>query len=54
MKRISMAGAAVACVFATTAFAADLAPRTYTKAPPMIVDPRLQLDGLLRRHQWRL
>jgi outer membrane immunogenic protein len=45
MKRISMVGAAVACVFATTAFAADLAPRTYTKAPPMIVDPGYNWTG---------
>ena len=45
MKRISIAGAAVACIFATTAFAADLAPRTYTKAPPMIVDPGYNWTG---------
>jgi outer membrane immunogenic protein len=45
MMRISIAGAAVACLFATTAFAADLAPRTYTKAPPMIVDPGYNWTG---------
>ena len=45
MIRISIAGAAVACIFATTAFAADLAPRTYTKAPPMIVDPGYNWTG---------
>lgn len=44
MKRISIAGAAVACVFATSAFAADLAPR-YTKAPPMPVDPGYNWTG---------
>jgi hypothetical protein len=45
MNRISIAGAALACLFATTAFAADLAPRTYTKAPPMIVDPGYNWTG---------
>jgi outer membrane immunogenic protein len=45
MMRISIAGAAAACLFATTAFAADLAPRTYTKAPPMIVEPGYNWTG---------
>ena len=34
MKRIFIGIAAVASLLATSAFAADLAPRTYTKAPP--------------------
>jgi outer membrane immunogenic protein len=37
MKQILIAGTAVASVFATTAFAADLAPHVYTKAPPPVV-----------------
>ena len=45
MKRISIAGAALVGLFATTAFAADLAPKTYTKAPPMIVDPGYNWTG---------
>jgi len=36
MKRIFTSIAAVASLLATNAFAADLAPRPYTKAPPMV------------------
>jgi outer membrane immunogenic protein len=44
MKRILIAGTAVASLFATTAFAADLAPRVYTKAP-VVVDPGYNWSG---------
>jgi len=37
MKRIFIGIAAVASLLATSAFAADLAPRMYTKAPPPVV-----------------
>jgi opacity protein-like surface antigen len=39
MKRIVVASAALASLLATDAFAADLAPKVYTKAPPAIVEP---------------
>jgi outer membrane immunogenic protein len=44
MKRTLIAGAAVVSLFATNAFAADLAPRPYTKAP-VIVDPGYNWTG---------
>ncbi len=38
MKKILLALTAVAA-FSAPAFAADLAPRAYTKAPPMVMAP---------------
>jgi outer membrane immunogenic protein len=43
MKRIAIGGAAVACLFAGNAFAADLAPKMYAKAPP--IDPGYNWTG---------
>ena len=37
MKRIFTGLVAVASLLTTSAFAADLAPRPYTKAPPSVV-----------------
>src|SRR5436190_10746760 len=44
MKRILIAGAAIAALLTTNALAADLAPRPYTKAP-VIVDPGYNWTG---------
>jgi len=44
VHRILIGSAAIAALFATSAFAADLAPRTYTKAPVM-VDPGYNWTG---------
>jgi outer membrane immunogenic protein len=44
MKRILIAGAAMASLLTTNALAADLAPRPYTKAP-VIVDPGYNWTG---------
>jgi outer membrane immunogenic protein len=44
MKRILIASAAIASLLTTNAFAADLAPRPYTKAP-VIVDPGYNWTG---------
>jgi outer membrane immunogenic protein len=44
MKRILIGSAAIISLFATSAFAADLAPRPYTKAP-VIVDPGYNWTG---------
>jgi len=44
MKRILIAGAAIATLLTTNALAADLAPRPYTKAP-VIVDPGYNWTG---------
>lgn len=44
MKRILYAGAALVSLFATNAFAADLAARPYTKAP-VLVDPGYNWSG---------
>jgi len=44
MKRILIGSAAIIFLFATSAFAADLAPRPYTKAP-VIVDPGYNWTG---------
>jgi outer membrane immunogenic protein len=44
MKRTLIAGATVVSLFATNAFAADLATRPYTKAP-VIVDPGYNWTG---------
>ena len=44
MKRILIAGAAIASLLATNALAADLAPRPYVKAP-VIVDPGYNWTG---------
>jgi len=44
MKRILIAGAAMATLLATNALAADLAPRPYVKAP-VIVDPGYNWTG---------
>src|SRR3954470_3925472 len=44
MKRILIAGAAMASLLATNALAADLAPRPYVKAP-VIVDPGYNWTG---------
>ena len=38
MKKLLLAGATVASLIATNAFAADLPARVYTKAPPPLVD----------------
>ena len=38
MKKLLLAGATVASLIATNAFAADLPARVYTKAPPPMVD----------------
>jgi outer membrane immunogenic protein len=44
MKRVLIGSAAIISLFATSAFAADLAPRPYTKAP-VIVDPGYNWTG---------
>jgi outer membrane immunogenic protein len=44
MKRILIAGAAIASLLTTSAFAADLAARPYTKAP-VLVDPGYNWTG---------
>jgi hypothetical protein len=37
MKRLLLAGATIASLIATNAFAADLPAKVYTKAPPPVV-----------------
>ncbi len=44
MKRLLIGSAAIISLFATSAFAADLAPRPYTKAP-VIVEPGYNWTG---------
>lgn len=45
MNRTLIVAAAIATLIAPGAFAADLAMRTYTKAPPMAVDPGYDWSG---------